>query len=61
MAVYPTWFEFVTSTTLIHIVTCKKINFVKDLAFFFYLVIALSHGDNLITSMPHLMYMSSIS
>jgi hypothetical protein len=61
MVVYPTRFEFVTSTTLIHIVTCKSFNFVKDLTFFFYLIIALSHGDNLITGMPHLMYMSSIS
>jgi hypothetical protein len=61
MAVYPTRFEFAISTVLMHIVTCKKINFAKDLTFFFSPIIALSHGDNPIVGMPHLMYTSSIS
>jgi hypothetical protein len=61
MVVYPIIFEFATSTKLIHIVTCKQINFAKDLTFFFYFIIILSHGDNLIVGMPHMMYTLSIS
>jgi hypothetical protein len=35
MVIYLIKFEFTTSTTLIHIVTCKTINFANDLTFFF--------------------------
>jgi hypothetical protein len=61
MVVCHTRFEFVISTMSIHIVTCKKIKIAKDLTFFFFPITTLSHGDNLIDGMPHLMYSSSIS